>query len=178
MKFILIAIILLTNFAHAEILNGKYELINSKINYEVSYLIKKADGESLSAKGKGECSSRCEFIVAVPVKSFQSKDSNRDANMLRSTNAEKYPLVVDKIYTQKEISKGELLAELEIEFAGVKHLYKSIPFKALIKNNSLQIEGKFDLILSEHKIEKPSLMGVEIKDLVPLTISADWKKIK
>jgi hypothetical protein len=177
MKLMLISILLFSINAQAEILNGKYELINSKINYVVSYLIKKADGESLSSKGKGECSARCEFLVAAPIKSFESKDSNRDANMLRTTNAEKYPLVVAKIQTQKEFTKGELIADLEIDFAGVKHIYKSVPFKAFFKDNSLHVEGKFDLILSEHKIEKPSLMGVEIKDLVPLTISAIWKKI-
>ena len=165
------------SFAHAEILSGKYDLQKSKINYLVTYLIKKVDGDSIESKGKGECANVCEFLVAAPVKSFQSKDGNRDSNMLKYTKAEKFPLVVAKISTKNEISNGELFADLEIDFGGIKHLYKNIKFNAFVNNGNLHVEGKLDLLLDQHKIEKPSLMGVEIKEIVPLTIIADWKKI-
>ena len=169
---------LLSQSLHAEALNGNFELKSSKINYLVTYLIKKADGDSTGAKGKGECkSTRCDFLVAAPIKSFESKDSNRDFNMLKTTKADKYPLVVAKISTPSEISNGLLKTDLEIEFSGIKHLYKNINFTGKLKDGILHVEGKFDLILSEHKIEKPSLLGVDINELVPLTIIADWKKI-
>ena len=31
----------------------------------------------------------------------------------------------------------------------------------------------YDLILDNHKIEKPSLLGIDINDLLPVTIDAD-----
>ncbi|MDO9183273.1 MAG: hypothetical protein Q7U04_12745, partial [Bacteriovorax sp.] len=135
-------------------------------------------GESTTSKGKGECKEKkCDFLVAAPIKSFQSKDSNRDLNMLSTTKADKFPLVVAKISTPSEMTNGQIIADLEIEFSGVKHLYKSIVFKTSFKDGILHVEGKFDLILGEHKIEKPSLLGVDIEDIVPLTITADWKNI-
>lgn len=169
---------LLSQSLQAEVLKGKFELQSSKINYLVTYLIKKADGDSTKSKGKGECKAeKCNFLVAAPVKSFISKDSNRDLNMLSSTKADKYPLIVAKITTPSEITNGELKADLEIEFSGVKHLYKNVLFKSNYREGILHVESEFDLILGEHKIEKPSLMGVNINELVPLTIIADWKKL-
>jgi len=168
---------LFSNSLFSETLSGNFELKTSKIDYLVTYLIKKANGLSTGAKGKGECkSNKCDFLVAAPIKSFESKDSNRDLNMLKTTKADKFPLVVAKISTQNEIINGELKADLEIDFSGIKHAYKNVKFNANIKDGTLHVEGKFDLILDEHKIEKPSLLGVDINELVPLTIVADWKR--
>lgn len=174
---VLFAMLLCHSTVQAEILSGKFELQKSKVNYLVTYLIKKADGDSVDSKGKGECNSNCEFLVAAPVKSFQSKDSNRDSNMLKYAKADKFPLVVAKISSKNEISNGVLVADLEIEFGGIKHIYKNVSFNAKISDGNLHVEGKLDLLLDQHQIEKPSLMGVQIKDIVPLTINADWKKI-
>jgi hypothetical protein len=37
-------------------------------------------------------------------------------------------------------------------------------------------EGKFDLLLDGHSIEKPSLLGVDINNLVPISFASEWKK--
>jgi hypothetical protein len=169
--------IFLCQASQAESLKGNFELKNANIHYLVTYLIKKADGESIGAKGKGECKdAKCEFLVAAPIKSFVSKDSNRDLNMLKTTKADKFPLVVAKIFTTNQIVNNILKANIEIDFVGVKYLYKDINFISNIKDGVLHVEGKFDLILSQHKIEKPSLLGVDINELVPLTIVANWKQ--
>ena len=162
---------------HATTLTGKYELKTSKVDYLVKYLIKKADGESTASKGKGECAESCQFLVAAPIKSFESKDSNRDINMLKVTKVEQYPLVVAKIKTGSEIKNGELIADLEIEFSGVKKTYSKIIFKTKETSEGFHSEGQFDLILDDFKIEKPSLLGVDIESIVPMTVVADWKKI-
>ena len=165
------------SLAFAENLNGKYELKSSKINYLVTYLIKKADGDSTQSKGKGECKEACEFLIATPVKSFESKDSNRDMNMLKVVKAEKFPLVVARIKTKNAIINGILLADIEVDFSGFKKLYPNIALKITPSADGFHASGKFDLILDNHKIEKPSLLGVDINDLVPVTIDADWKKV-
>lgn len=97
--------------------------------------------------------------------------------MLKYAKADKFPLVVAKVTSKNEITNGALIADIEIEFGGIKHLYKEIKFNASVKDGNLHVDGKLDLLLDQHKIEKPSLMGVEIKEIVPLTIDADWKKI-
>lgn len=173
-----IVTLVLFSSAHAENLAGKYELKNSKIDYLVKYLIKKADGNSEKAQGKGECGAEiCEFLVAAPIKSFESKDSNRDLNMLKVTKADKFPLVVAKIRTRKEISNGQILADMEVDFVGVKMKYLKLPLKVTPTADGFHAEGKFDLLLDNHKVEKPSLLGVDIENAVPITLNADWKKI-
>lgn len=174
--FISVFLFLATNL-EASVLKGNYELKSSKINYLVKYLIKRADGDSTSAKGKGECKDTCEFLVAAPIKSFVSKDSNRDLNMLNVTKAEKIPLVVAHIKTKNEIVNGILLADIEVDFVGVKKTYLNVSFKIKEVADGFHADGNFDLVLDDHKIEKPSLLGVDIENLVPITISADWKKL-
>ncbi len=177
-KILFIAVLAcLSSNLYTSTLNGKYELKSSKISYLVKYLFKKADADSVGAKGKGECKEACDFIVAAPVKSFESKDSNRDVNMLNVTKADKYPLVIAKIKTKNDFKNGELFADIEIEFSGVKKNYSNISFKATETADGFHVDGKFDLLLDNHKIVKPSLLGVDIENMVPITIVADWKKI-
>lgn len=178
MKKLSIFAVLLGLSVHAETLTGSYELKSSKIDYLVKYLIKKADGASVASRGKGECKgSECDFLVAAPIKSFESKDANRDLNMLKTTKADKVPMVVAKIKAPADITSGKMLADLEIEFAGVKKNYSKIPFIVSGSGKTFKVQGQFDLNLDDHKIEKPSLLGVDIENLVPITISAEWSKI-
>ena len=178
MKTILILLCLFSTVVKAEALAGNYELKKSSVKYMVTYLIKHAEGESLESKGKGECKGEiCEFLVAAPVKSFTSKDSNRDLNMLAATKADKFPLAVVHLKTKSDISSGKLIADLEVEFAGVKKSYPGVVFTATQVNDGFQVSGKFDLFPTKHNIEKPSLLGVSIEENVPVTIVAHWKKI-
>lgn len=168
------SLFLSASLLHAETLKGAYDLKSSKVEYVVKYLIKKADGASTKTKGKGECNDKgCDFLVAAPVKSFESKDSNRDFNMLKATKAEKNPMVIARIKAPAELGP-EYKGDVEIEFAGVKHLYPGVVFKTTGNAVSFHAEGLINVSLINHKIEKPSLLGVEIEDQLPITITADW----
>jgi hypothetical protein len=162
----------------ANTLKGKYELKSSKIDYVVKYLIKKAEGSSTAAKGKGECSDiGCDFLVAAPIKSFNSKDSNRDFNMLKATKADKFPVVVAKIKAPVDLT-ADFKTDVEIEFAGEKHTYPGVVFKTSGNAQSFNAAGTLNVSLNNYKIEKPSLMGVDIEDTMPVTINAQWEQGK
>ncbi len=178
MKIILIALTILSTSVQAEVLSGNYELKKSKVDYLVTYLIKKAPAESVESKGKGECKdAACEFLIAAPVKSFVSKDSNRDLNMLGVVKGDKFPLVAVHVKSKSDISSGKLIADLEVDFAGIKLNYPGVVFTATKTADGFHVAGKFDLLLLKHKIERPTLLGVAIDENVPMTIEADWKKI-
>lgn len=178
MKTILVFLFLFSSLAKAENLSGNYELKKSNIKYLVTYLIKHAEGESVDSKGKCECKeSGCEFLVAAPLKSFTSKDSNRDLNMLSATKADKFPLAVVHVKAKSDITAGKMIADLEVEFGGVKKSYPGIVFTAKQVADGFHVSGKFDLFPTKHNIERPSLLGVSIEENIPLTIEADWKKI-
>jgi len=173
-----LAVLVFTTSTYAEVLNGQYELKSSKVDYVVKYLIKKAEGSSTSSKGKGECKEKsCDFLVAAPVKSFESKDSNRDLNMLKPTKAEKFPMVIARFKAPAELA-GDYKTDVEIEFAGEKHTYSGVVFKTNGNAQSFHAEGKINVSLNNHKIERPSLLGVEIEDSLPISISADWVQRK
>ena len=175
---IFIVLVLSMNLSFAEQLSGNFILKESKINYLVKYLIKKADGSSIGAKGKGECKDSCQFLVAAPIKSFESKDANRDLNMLSTVKADKYPLVSAMIKTSKEIADGKMLADLDIDFVGIKKSYSKIPFKFQKTETGFKVEGSFDLLLDQHQVVKPSLLGVDIENAVPIEISANFEAVK
>src|ERR1035441_4072186 len=84
-KKILIVLLLvaLNAFAGAD---SQWILRQSTLTYHVSHPLHQTDGVSHAARGKGVChAGQCEFLIAVPVKSFDSGDSNRDLHMLQVT---------------------------------------------------------------------------------------------
>src|ERR1700685_4060914 len=66
----------------------------STLSYHVSHPLHQTDGVSHAARGKGTChAGQCDFLIAVPVKSFDSGDSNRDLHMLQVTRGGEFPIV-------------------------------------------------------------------------------------
>ena len=66
--------LLLPGLAQADSL---WVLEQSTLTYHVSHPLHQSEGVSKAARGKGVChAGQCEFLIAVPVKSFDSADSN------------------------------------------------------------------------------------------------------
>jgi hypothetical protein len=64
----------------------QWVLKQSTLTYHVSHPLHQTDGVSHAARGKGAChEGQCDFLIAVPVKSFDSGDSNRDLHMIQVT---------------------------------------------------------------------------------------------
>ena len=69
-------------------------LDQSTLTYHMSHPIHEVDGVSRAARGKGTChAGQCDFLVAVPVKSFHSGDGNRDLHMIQTTRGAEFPVV-------------------------------------------------------------------------------------
>src|SRR5581483_10648022 len=82
MSKLLIAIVLLAP-GRLVSADNQWTLQTSTLTYQVSHPMHHVEGASHAAKGKGVCGTEeCNFLVAVPVKSFDSGDSNRDLHML------------------------------------------------------------------------------------------------
>src|SRR5579863_3292000 len=72
----------------------QWALEQSTLTYHVSHPLHQVDGVSHGARGKGVChDGQCDFLIAVPVKSFDSGDSNRDLHMIQVTRGAQFPLV-------------------------------------------------------------------------------------
>ncbi|HMU96605.1 MAG TPA: hypothetical protein PKA08_07495, partial [Elusimicrobiota bacterium] len=73
---------------------GGWVLDSSTLTYRVTHRLHKVEGTSHGARGKGLCDgSGCRFLVAAPVNTFDSGDSNRDLHMIETTRGAQFPMV-------------------------------------------------------------------------------------
>src|SRR5579864_2975832 len=81
----------LSAFAQAD---RQWVLERSTLTYHVSHPLHQVDGVSHAARGKGVChAGQCDLLIAVPVKSFDSGDSNRDLHTLQVARGGQFPIV-------------------------------------------------------------------------------------
>lgn len=156
----------------------QWSLSESTLSYHVSHPLHQVEGVTHEARGKGVCQAgECDFLIAVPVKSFNSGDSNRDLHMLQVTRGGQFPMVV--VHTQipeKELSSGTIHADLEVQFAGQTAHYKQVPFQLSIQGNQVQLSGTIPATLTDFKIDPPSLLMMPIKNDIPVRVEMTWHK--
>jgi hypothetical protein len=105
-------------------------LDQATLTYHMSHPMHEVDGVSHAAKGKGVChAGQCDFLLAVPVKSFDSGDTNRDLHMLQVTRGAQSPIVTVRLrLPESSISTSTLDCDLEVQFAGKTAHYFPVPF--------------------------------------------------
>jgi len=174
MKRFLIAFLLaLSVFAQTD---TQWVLQQSTLTYHVSHPLHQTDGVSHAAKGKGVChAGQCDFLIAVPVKSFDSGDSNRDLHMLQVTRGAEFPMVMVRTRLPDSDSKAaDIKADLEIQFAGQTVAYKQVPFKLEKQGAEIHVTGTIPCTLSDFKIEPPSLLTMQVKNEIPVRVDMIW----
>lgn len=162
--------------ADAITIAGTWKLSESQVGYKVNHPMKTAVATSKRSKGKGRCAAACEFLIATPVASFDSGDSNRDLHMLETTKGAKFPVImVRSNFKPGALQGNKLTVELEIEFAGVKSTVPGVELTlSQREKNTLQVDGTFKIKLTSHGIVKPSLLGMSVDDDVPITVRSVW----
>jgi hypothetical protein len=111
--------------------DSQWVLSQSTLTYHVSHPLYQTEGVSHAARGKGVChGGQCDFLIAVPVKSFDSGDSNRDLHMLQATRGGEFPMVIVRTRLPEDASASATIhADLEVQFAGQTAKYKEVPFQ-------------------------------------------------
>jgi hypothetical protein len=174
-KRILIAFLLvsLTAFGRGD---TQWVLQQSTLTYHVSHPLHQTEGVSHAAKGKGVChAGQCEFLIAVPVKSFDSGDSNRDLHMLQVTRGAEFPLVTVRTRLPESAGASATInADLEIQFAGQTAQYKQLLFKVEKQGEETHITGTIPATLSDFKIDPPSLLTMPVKNDIPVRVDITW----
>jgi hypothetical protein len=78
----------------------------------------------------------------VPVKSFDSGDSNHDLHMLQVMRGAEFPIVTVRTrLPELAAESANVNADLDIQFAGQTAQYKQIPFKLETQNGETRITG-------------------------------------
>ena len=152
-------------------------LQQSTISYHISHPLHQVVGMSDAARGKGIChAGNCEFLVAAPVKSFDSGDSNRDLHMLQATRGAQFPLIsVRTSVSESALESTTIDADLQMQFAGQTAEYRKIPFQLTHQGKDVRLTGTIPATLSDFKIEPPSLLGIAVKNKMPIHIDMDWR---
>src|SRR6202049_3914278 len=157
--------------------DSQWVLEQSTVTYHVSHPLNQTDGVSHAARGKGVChAGQCDLLIAVPVKSFDSGDSNRDLHMLQATRGAQFPIVTVRTRLPEAASASATVhADLEIQFAGQTAQYKQVPFQLVTQGNETRISGTIPATLSDFKIEPPTLLTMPVKNEIPVRVDMTWR---
>jgi hypothetical protein len=158
----------------------QWVLDQSTLTYHVSHPLHRSEGVSHAAKGKGVChEGQCEFLIAVPVKSFDSGDSNRDLHMLQAVRGAEFPLVTVRTRLPENTSlSGTIHADLEIQFSGQTADFKQVPLQLAKDGDKIHITGTIPATLSDFKIDPPSLLAIPVKNEIPIGVEMTWHEGK
>jgi hypothetical protein len=154
----------------------QWTLAPCTLTYHMSHPIHEVDGVSHAARGKGVChAGQCDFLVAAPVKSFDSGDSNRDLHMLQTTRGAEFPIVTVRFrLPQANLAQPTLDCDLEIQFAGNTAHYPHVIFHQTIEGTSHRITGNVPSTLTDFKIAAPTFLIVPIKNEIPVRVDMTW----
>lgn len=171
----LIAFLLLA-LPHLFAADQQWILKQSTLSYHISHPLHQVDGVSHAARGKGVChDGECDFLIAVPVKTFDSGDSNRDLHMIQVTRGAEFPMVTVRTrLPEADAILSTVRADLEIQFAGQTMQYKQVPFQMVTQGNEIRISGTIPATLSDFKIDPPSLLTLPVKNEIPVRVEMTW----
>src|ERR1039457_5598599 len=168
-KKIMMAVLLLV-FPKLIPADSQWILEKSTLSYHMSHPLHQVDGVSHEARGKCVChGGQCDFLIAVPVKSFDSGDSNRDLHMLQVTRGGEFPMITVRTGLPEDTPASKIIvADLEVQFAGQTAKYKQVSFELVKEGNETKISGTIPATLSDFKIDPPSLLTIAVKNAIPV----------
>ena len=149
---------------------NEYTIKAGEITYYGYHFLHDWQGTSNQINGNFTFDSSLENFngfISIPIKSFDSGNTNRDSNMLVYCKGIKYP---DISFRPKEIIKNDKLVTVNgmLEFAGnIQDLTISVNIKAT-SDSSFTAKGKFNILLSKFDIDRPSLLFTEIDDKISI----------
>jgi len=160
--------------------DSQWILEQSTLTYHVSHPLHQSEGVSHAARGKGVChAGQCDFLIAVPVKSFDSGDSNRDLHMLQVTRGGQFPMVTVRTHLSEDASGSTTIhADIEVQFAGQIAAYKQLPLQQVTQGNEIRISATVPATLTDFKIDPPSLLAMPVKNEIPVRVEMTWQKQK
>lgn len=170
-----VALFALSNLAAAD---SQWLLDQSTLSYHVSHPLHQVDGVSHAARGKGVChDGQCDFLIAVPVKSFDSGDSNRDLHMLQVTRGAQFPMVTVRTkIPESQAAASDLQLDVDVEFAGQTAHYSAVPFKVEAAGSGKKISGVLPCKLTDFKIDPPTLLTMPVKNDIPVRVEVTWRQ--
>ena len=166
-------LVILFSFFLSLLYASSFRIENSLITYFGVHYLHKWEGSTSDVNGVvsyNKASEQYECSISVPLSTFSSGNDNRDSNMLVYCKAFDFPNINFQS-TSIKVQENTLEIEGRIEFAGKEKEIKTSAKLNGLDNNLFAIEGELDILLSEFEVERPSLLFVEIEDIVKIKYS-------
>lgn len=123
------------------------------------------------------------FAFKIPVKTFDFPNDLMEEHFNENyMESAKYP---NSTFTGKMTSKDKIdvtkngtyqvVAEGTLEMHGVKQ-QRSIPATVTVKDGKVKVEAKFNVHLSDHKIEVPSIVVSKLSEDIAVTVNVTLEK--
>ena len=151
---------------------------NSFITYEASHFLHDWSGTNQNVQGLLIRNQDIfqKIAIAMYVRDFDSKNSNRDNNALEILEVLQFPKI--EFFSEEiEWKDNEVKFGGELNFHGIE-LRKNITAKVNLKQNNLLLEGSFDLMLSDFEVPLPSFMLRKMKDEIIIKYQLYFKKLE
>ncbi|HET7215278.1 MAG TPA: hypothetical protein VFL79_16940 [Terriglobia bacterium] len=176
-NFLLCSLVLMLP-ALAPAAGTNWVLEQSTLTYHVSHPLHHVEGVSHAARGKGICNAGvCNFLAAVPVKTFQSGDTNRDLHMIEVVRGAQFPMVVVRTtMPQTDLKGGSIGVNLTVQFAGQTAHYNNVSFKLVPEGAEIRVVGTIPTTVSDFKMKPPKLLGMPIRNETPVSVDMTWKE--
>ena len=151
---------------------------NSFITYEASHFLHDWSGTNQNVKGLliGNHDFFKKIAIAMYVRDFDSKNSNRDNNALEILEVLQFPKI-EFFSDQIEKKDNEVKFAGGLNFHGIE-LSKDILAQAKLNQNNLVLEGSFDLTLSDFKVPLPSFMLRKMEDEIAIKYQLYFQKLE
>jgi len=158
--------------------DSQWILERSTLTYHVSHPMHESEGVSHAARGKGVChAGECDFLIAVPVKSFDSGDTNRDLHMIQVTRGGQFPVITVRTHLpESAAASASIRADLHVEFAGQTVTYRQIALQQSTQDGATRITGTIPATLAEFKIDPPTLLAIPVKNEMPVRVDLTWRR--
>jgi len=158
--------------------DSQWVLERSTLTYHVSHPMHESEGVSHAARGKGVChAGECDFLIAAPVKSFDSGDTNRDLHMMQVTRGGQFPVITVRTrLPESAAANTSIRADLQVEFAGQTVTYKQIALQQSTEGGATRITTTIPATLAAFKIDPPTLLAIPVKNEMPVRVDLTWRR--
>jgi polyisoprenoid-binding protein YceI len=149
---------------------------NSSITYSMNHPLHAWSGVNKNVTAIILTDEKKEMITNVAVSAkiaeFDSQNANRDSHTIEVTEAIKYPAITFAS-TSIEQSGNQLKVTGKLTFHGITQPLTFDSTKELV-NGKIVVKGKFNVTMTQFKIDPPTLMGIATDDDIAIEFDVEF----
>jgi len=149
-----------------------FDLNESFISYDGKHPAHNWTGISKEIQGTFELNkedlTQSKVDLFVPVFSFDSKNANRDSNMLDVVEEYYYPYVRFISSKIEKVDDGFNVVG-NLSFHGINKEF-TIPVSLIQDDKRIVVESDFSIMLTDFKIRRPSLLTIKIRNQIDIKV--------